>query len=321
MSHSATKVCSVAKENNMRLILSVFSVLVLALSSAPAIEVLKLNARVNDYANIFSEAQRKDLEKQLVDEETATSNQIFILTVDSLQGLEMSDYAQKVFEVWKPGVKNKNETKNNGVLIVHDVKNRVVRIQTGYGMEGPLPDITAYQITKKMGIYFKRGEFYQGYKVGIAEIIEKVKDEYKPTVATTDSDNMPIIIVVILGILLLAVSVVVVISILSPEEESESMDVPEISSDDPIFRKVYPEGPARSSRLSRPQRKSENSRPSRSREDKGPSIPSGAFGSETSSSSTDWSSSDSSSSESSGSSDSVSGGGGESGGGGGESSY
>ena len=91
---------------------------------------------VNDYAGVFSDAWKEELCKageQLYDDTTA---QLVVLTVDTTDGEDISDYAVETGRKWGIGSKKKN----NGVLIVLSVSDRKVWVSVGYGLEGKLPD-------------------------------------------------------------------------------------------------------------------------------------------------------------------------------------
>jgi uncharacterized protein len=134
---------------------------------------------VNDFARFFSPTERKKLEKRLVEFEKATSNEIAIITVSSLQGFEPADYAQRIGEKWGVG----KEDKDNGIVVLIKPKTASskgrVFIATGYGMEGAVPDAAAKQIVESEIIpHFKEGEFYEGINSALDVIFELTRGEY-----------------------------------------------------------------------------------------------------------------------------------------------
>ena len=129
---------------------------------------------VNDFAGIIPAGQEESLEKQLVDFDNATSNQIAVITVQSLDNYDVADVAIKYLREW--GVGNKN---NNGVVLLVAPNERKVRIETGYGLEGALPDITANQIIEGNILpKFKAGDFSGGILAGVEAIEQATKGEY-----------------------------------------------------------------------------------------------------------------------------------------------
>ncbi len=141
-----------------------------------ALEIPKLSARVNDYAGMLSPESKSRLENKLASFERDQSTQIIVLTIPSLQGDDIDQFAIKVAESWKIGQKGKD----NGVILILAKAERKVRIEVGRGLQGVLPDITAGQIIRNtMRPYLKEGNFDQGISVGIDAILAATKGEFK----------------------------------------------------------------------------------------------------------------------------------------------
>ena len=122
-----------------------------------------LTGRVNDNAQILSDSTRKSLTETLKEHELRTTNQIVILTISSLEGESIEDFANKVFNEWKIGQKDKN----NGILIVVVPNERRMRIEVGYGLEGELPDLLAGRIIQEvMAPRFREENFNGGITDG-----------------------------------------------------------------------------------------------------------------------------------------------------------
>ena len=107
-----------------------------------AAEIPYLTGRVTDNAEILSETTRQSLTESLKRHEDQTSNQIAILTVLTINGESIEDYAVKVFEAWELGLK----ARDNGILIVVVPNDRRMRIEVGYGLEATLTDAMAGRI-------------------------------------------------------------------------------------------------------------------------------------------------------------------------------
>src|SRR5690606_29020000 len=82
--------------------------------AASQIEVPKLEGPVNDYADMLSDAFEQRLDAKLRRNEATTGNQVVVLTVPSLGGVSVEEYAVKVFEAWKLG----DAKRDNGVLLL-----------------------------------------------------------------------------------------------------------------------------------------------------------------------------------------------------------
>ena len=140
------------------LLLTFFMSAAVAFPSRPEPERL-----VNDLAGLFTSAQVDDMERRLVALDDSTSNQIVVLTVNSLEGYEPAEYAVKVGLDWGVGSKDFN----NGIVLL--VKPRTedsdgrVSIQVGYGLEGAIPDAYCRRIIENDMIpYFRNGDYYGG---------------------------------------------------------------------------------------------------------------------------------------------------------------
>jgi uncharacterized protein len=132
--------------------------------------------RVVDTASILSATEVVDLESRLKNYERATSNQVVVLTVDSLQGETIETFAHEVFQSWKLGQKGVD----NGVLILISVgEKNTARIEVGYGLEGVLPDITAGRIiSQEMRPEFKQKHYHASILAGITAIQQAIGGTY-----------------------------------------------------------------------------------------------------------------------------------------------
>ena len=95
-----------------------------------------LTGRVVDQANILSAGHAGRSERKLADLEPKSGIQLVVATVTSLDGEEIEPYANGLFRAWKLGERQRN----NGVLLLVAPKERRVRIEVGYGLEGTLTD-------------------------------------------------------------------------------------------------------------------------------------------------------------------------------------
>lgn len=133
-------------------------------------------ARVNDYAHLFSRGEKVYLERKLADWEEATSNQLVIATFEGLQGEELNDISIRIAEAWQIG----QAGRDNGVLITVFLRDRKLRLEVGYGLEGALPDALVNDIRLNLiNPYFKKGEYFQGLNLAVDGIIAAVGGEYE----------------------------------------------------------------------------------------------------------------------------------------------
>jgi uncharacterized protein len=136
-----------------------------------------LTGRIVDQANVIPAATRTAIETKLAELEMKSGIQLVVATVSSLDGQEIEPYANELFRAWKLGEKEKN----NGVLLLVAPKERRVRIEVGYGLEGTLTDaLSKVIITNAIAPRFKAGDFGDGVSRGVDDII---------TVLTTDASE------------------------------------------------------------------------------------------------------------------------------------
>jgi uncharacterized protein len=131
-------------------------------------EIPYLTGRVVDNAQILTEQSRISLGEILKDHESKTTNQIVVLTIPTLDGENIEDYSNRVFNEWKLGQKDKN----NGILIVVVPGERRMRIEVGYGLEGTMTDLLAGRIIRDvMAPKFRDNDFDGGISEGTNAII------------------------------------------------------------------------------------------------------------------------------------------------------
>ena len=109
---------------------------VLLLCSASLMAEPQLTGHVVDEAQLLSPAESSELESLLAAHEKATTNQVVVLTLKSLDGQNIEEYGYQLGRKWALGVKGKN----NGVLFIVAPTERAVRIEVGYGLEDILTD-------------------------------------------------------------------------------------------------------------------------------------------------------------------------------------
>jgi uncharacterized protein len=134
------------------------------------------NKLVTDQTQTLTSEQIARLESKLIAFDDSTSNQIAVVIVKTVGDYDINEYALELGRKWGIGGK----TKNNGVILLVALGDRKLSIQTGYGLEGALPDIYTKRIIENdIKPYFKDGDYYGGIDAGISAIIKLTKGEYK----------------------------------------------------------------------------------------------------------------------------------------------
>ena len=130
-------------------------------------ELPQATGYVNDFAQLLSSEYRQTLEQELVDFEKETSVEIALVTINSLEGGSIEDYAVRLFEKWGIGQKEKD----NGLLILIAKEDRDIRIEVGYGLEPVITDGRAGKIIReKMTPSFRSNDYDQGVNLTIQQI-------------------------------------------------------------------------------------------------------------------------------------------------------
>ena len=143
--------------------------LVLAGTILRGTEIPYLSGRVNDYAMVLSQETRRMLGDSLKDHENRTGNQVVVLTISTLDGESIEDYAVRVFNEWKLGRKEQD----NGILIIVVPDDRQMRIEVGYGLEPVITDGMAGQIIRTiMTPRFRTGDFNSGIMEGAMAVVD-----------------------------------------------------------------------------------------------------------------------------------------------------
>jgi uncharacterized protein len=131
---------------------------------------------VNDFAHLMSDDEVARLENKLVAYDDSTSTQIVIVTLNPTDDYPVEMYALKILREWGVG----NKKTNNGIVLLADMKNHRIRIETGGGMEGSIPDITASHIIQNNIVpNFRSDNYYKGFDEATDAIFKAAAGEYK----------------------------------------------------------------------------------------------------------------------------------------------
>lgn len=144
-----------------------------AIPSDALLQRLEPQGYVNDFAELLAPADRAAIEQRLAELQQKTSAEFALVTLKSLEGGQIDDFANKLFKKWGVGKKGKD----NGVLLLVAVEDRKARVEVGYGLEPILPDALAGRVLdEQLFPAFKQQRDGQGLTAAvnrIAEIIER----------------------------------------------------------------------------------------------------------------------------------------------------
>ncbi|MEY2496271.1 MAG: uncharacterized protein QOJ45_2763 [Verrucomicrobiota bacterium] len=167
----------------------------------------------NDYAGVVSKEAALRFNEKLAQFERETSNQVLVAVFKKMESdSSIDDYTQRVAQAWGVGRKDRR----NGAVLFVFVEDRKMFIQVGYGLEGVLPDLTAYDITERhIKPRFRANDYEGGLTSGIDLICKAIRGEYTGSGKTkTEEGGTPangrglLTFIIFLVILLVAVRLV-----------------------------------------------------------------------------------------------------------------
>lgn len=130
---------------------------------------------VQDYAGVLSGETKVKINRLGGKIAAQSKAQVVVVTVNSLNGESIQDYALAVLREWQLG----DKALNNGVLFLVDVGGKQSRIEVGYGLEGALNDAKAGRIQDEYALpYFQRGDYDQGIWNAYKAVMREVSKEY-----------------------------------------------------------------------------------------------------------------------------------------------
>ncbi len=129
---------------------------------------------VQDYAGMVTADDRAYMTELGRALDAACGAQLAAVTVDSLDGMPVEDYAVALFRSWRLG----DATKNNGVLLLVARRERSFRIEVGYGLEGAIPDGYAGAVLDGMKPGFREGRYSLSMRWAYEELAKRIDAEH-----------------------------------------------------------------------------------------------------------------------------------------------
>lgn len=126
-------------------------------AAAEQVGKLKPEGYVNDFAGVLSARASSDIYQLCAQVEEKTGAQIAVVTIHKLEGMEASDFANRLFAKWGVGHKD-----NRGILILLAVDDRKYWVEVGYGLEPILNDAKVGGFGREMVPYLKQGDYGHG---------------------------------------------------------------------------------------------------------------------------------------------------------------
>ncbi|GAB1808638.1 MULTISPECIES: TPM domain-containing protein [Priestia] len=157
------------------LLLSLLCNMVSVAFAAPDIPNPVGDIYVQDFAHLLNDQEKADINQMSRKLDDETKAQVAILTVNSLGDSDVEEYANEAFRKYKLGDKKLN----NGVLILLAKKERKIRIEVGYGLEGAITDIKSGEIIDSYAIpNLKNGKYDTALETTYKAVYNQVVKEY-----------------------------------------------------------------------------------------------------------------------------------------------
>jgi uncharacterized protein len=156
-------------------LVSSFSYVALADESKDGlIAIPALSGPVIDLTSTLSAAQIEQLSQKLQTLHQQYGAQMQVLIVPTTQPEDAFSYSLRVVEKWQLG----NKEKDDGLLLLIAKNDRKSQIQTGYGLEGVIPDIVARSLLMDtLAPYLRKGDFASGINATIDETFKRISGE------------------------------------------------------------------------------------------------------------------------------------------------
>lgn len=165
----------------------VFLMLSFVLAAQDMVSVPELNRRVTDLTGTLSSGEINALESKLASLEESKGSQVAVLIIETTGDETIEQYGIRVVDQWKLG----REGVDDGVLFLVAMKDRKMRIEVGYGLEGAITDALSKRIISNVVTpEFRSGHYYNGIDRGVDIIISAIQgEELPPAVAEDQSES------------------------------------------------------------------------------------------------------------------------------------
>ena len=132
---------------------------------------------LNDFPKLFNSNETQELRNTLIETERATSAEVVIAIVNTTSPSTPQEYRTKLFNFWQIGKKEKD----NGLLILYSLQENRIEVETGYGLEGILPDSKLGRLLDEYYVpYRNKNQVSQGiilFTQEVTKIINENKEE------------------------------------------------------------------------------------------------------------------------------------------------
>jgi uncharacterized protein len=129
---------------------------------------------VNDEAGVIGEQRAAELESFLDQVHQKTGAQFAVLTVQTCAPEDPSTYKTRVFNTWGIGDKERKD----GLLLLVAMQEHDLKFETGYGLEGTLPDGWEARMLRDLAVpEFQKGDPAAGITAAVLSAAQRIAAE------------------------------------------------------------------------------------------------------------------------------------------------
>jgi len=164
---------------------------------------------IADEAGVLGPEAVAGLNEALHELEEENGIEMAVVTVATTQPMSIEEYSVELFEDWGIGQRDQD----NGLLVMLAVRDRRIRVEVGYGLEGILPDSRVGNLLDRVAVpHLAAGEFGEGVAALVDELARILLDEFDPVKASTPATSVWVVVVVI-GAIAAVVAVVIALAV------------------------------------------------------------------------------------------------------------
>jgi uncharacterized membrane protein YgcG len=130
--------------------------------------------RVNDFAQVLDPSTKAQLNALVAEVEQRTTAEIAVVVVHTTAPMTPKEYVTALFNHWGVGKRGTD----NGVMVLLAIHDRQVEIETGYGVEGILPDGQAGEIIRTAMLpAFTHERWGEGLVAGTQRVAQRLLEQ------------------------------------------------------------------------------------------------------------------------------------------------
>ena len=175
-----------------RCYLSVLLLLACHIAAAQSFSVARIpdpmrqGHHVSNPDQLISPAAEQSLNLLLDSLDRSGRAQVAVVLLKTIGSQVPKDIAHEIFSTWKPG----NHEKNNGLVILFVNDQRRIEFETGYGLEGDLPDVVCFRIQQHIMLpYFKQEDYDNGMIQGLQAVVSVLRGQDVQTIPAQENNT------------------------------------------------------------------------------------------------------------------------------------